>query len=393
VKKFSGIQLVALAALGLLWVFCAYHLVTEDKQWDFRTYYYAAEAQQRHLDAYNVDILSQLAGEKLTLSYVYPPLTLWFFRLFKLVDFSVASQGFLILKFILLAALIVLWMKYFLEGEDLVLFLWFATLAFSSTIYWDLVAGNIGLIEQALFWGAILALMRRRLAIFTAAIVLISFFKFTHIVFLGLPLLVWKRPALKYTLVGVACFLLYLYANHYFAADDFNSFLSVAANLDERGEVYNHALLPFLRDCFDRAVLADLLPPLPRLVPDLLYVGTVVGLLAITWRAYRRRPRQELDRNGMLEMIFLACITYAVVMPRMKSYSFVLLIPPAYYVLRKCLKAEAFIFVFILLSLTKWTPLPVPDFVRFLWWYYPWLCALMIWVLYLRYLREPAARS
>lgn len=391
-QRNSALRYLSFALLAVVWLYGVYDLAQGEKQWDFKTYYYAAVAHERGLDAYDTDVLGQIAGSPIKLAYVYPPLTLWFFRPFAWVEFKTAYFIFLFLKLSLLITLILLWRKNLFQGEDDLLILWFVTLAFASTVYWDFVAGNIGIFEQILFWIAMIALLRRQMVLFTCAIVAISFFKLTFIVFMTLPLLWRQKDAMKYVTAGFTIFGGYLLANYLIAEREFKVFLSILGIIDERGETYNHSLLALIRDLFDKSEAAKFLDAVPVFVPNVIYVVAVVCILIVSWRAVRNRSAIE-GENSLLELIYFACLVYALAMPRMKTYSFILLIPPTYHVIRKCVKPEAFIYLFMILALTKWTPLPVPDFVRFLWWYFPWFLALLIWVLFLRNLTQSEETS
>ncbi len=272
-KSNSTLRYLLFGLLAALWVYGIYDLAQGEKQWDFKTYYYAAVAHERGLDAYDTDVMEQIAGSPIKLSYVYPPLTLWFFRLFAVFEFKTAYFVFLILKLVLLIALLLLWRKNLFQGEDDLLFLWFMTLAYASTVYWDFVAGNIGIFEQTLFWIAMIALLRRQMLLFTLAIVAISFFKLTFIVFLVLPLLWRQKDAIKYAAAGFAAFGGYLLANYLIAEREFKLFLSVLGVIDERGEAYNHSLLAMIRDLFDKSEAAKYLDAVPAIVPNAIYIA------------------------------------------------------------------------------------------------------------------------
>lgn len=386
-QKSPILRYLSFGLLAALWIYGIYDLTQGDKQWDFKTYYYAAVAHARGLDAYDTKISEQIAKTPVKLAYVYPPLTLWFFRAFTLFEFKAAYLAFLFLKLFFLIALLLLWRRYLFAGEDDLLFLWFATLVYASAIYWDFVAGNIAVFEQLLFWIAMVALMRRRMLLFVGAILLIACFKLTFIAFLALPLFWRQKSAMKYAATGIAVFGGYLFANYYFAARDFKTFLSILGVIDERGEAYNHSLWALIRDFFDKSAMASYFSSMPDLVPSAIYFIAAVVILLVSWQVFKKHSDFS-DSEASIEIIYLACLSYALAMPRMKSYSFILLIPASYYVIRKCVKPEAFVYLFIILGLTKWTPLPVPDFVRFLWWYYPWLCGLIVWVLLVQYLKD-----
>ena len=96
-----------------------------------------------------------------------------------------------------------------------------------------------------------------------------------------------------------------------------------------------------------------------------------------------------------MNVIMMACLTYALVMPRFKTYSFILLLPPAYYLLRRSTRLPAYGFLLAVLLLTVHPPLPValpfrPVLSHF-WLYYPLVLAFLLWGLMLRR-REDAVR-
>lgn len=386
-QQWTKWQYFSVLILTAIWIYAIHDITAHDKQWDFKTYYYAAVAHERGLDAYDTSVSQQLAGTPVKLSYVYPPLTLWFFRAFTLMDFKVAYATFLLLKLALLIALLMLWRRFVFENTFRPTFLWFTTLVFSSCIYWDFVAGNIGLIEQSLFWVAMWALLDRRMPLFVGLIVAISCFKLTFIVFLLLPLLWKQRGAAKHAIIGFTLFALYLAANYVLADAATHRFIEIVGAVDERGESYNHSLLAMIRDTFDQLAEGNITPKLPDILSYLLYAISGLTIVIVGWRSLQAFGTFG-DERTKVETLFLFSLTYVLAMPRMKSYSYIILIPAAYYIIRRCVKPEAFVWLFGILVLTKWTPLPLAGFVRILWWHYPWLIAFVLWVLFLRYLAD-----
>lgn len=376
-----------LLIVAAIWGYGIYSLsISEPKQWDFKTYYYGAIAHDRALNWWDPVVLSGVARADIKLAYVYPPLTVWFFKPLTWLDFSAAYQVWLFVKVLLLALLVFLWCKAFLKDEDPAIVLLFATLAYGSSAYWDLVAGNIGIFEQAVLWLGLYGLLKHRLWLFTACVLLISLFKLTFIIFLALPLLLRDRTALRFALVGSALFVGYLLLNYLTYAHEFSVFWSIITSIDERGEVYNHSLLAFCRDLIDifrgTGTVAG-----NTTLGSAIYVVLAAVILWQSWLAWRRQKPGD-SHDDFLTSLALFTLTYALIMPRMKTYSFVLLIPASLLVMRRYLTPQNFVFLFILLSLTKWTPLPFPDSARLLWWYYPWLTALLIWVLLIVGLRR-----
>lgn len=64
--------------------YICYHidLHKEEYQWDFKTYYYASRAYSMGLNPYGLENLSKIAKERIRYRFIYPPITLWFFRIF-----------------------------------------------------------------------------------------------------------------------------------------------------------------------------------------------------------------------------------------------------------------------------------------------------------------------
>ncbi len=368
-----------IAALVLLWGYGIYSLATSDSyQWDFKTYYYAAEAHSRGLDWWDPAVLSQVAQIEIKLAYVYPPASIWLFHPFTWFSYEVAYQIWLFLKLFLLAVSVFLWYRIILSEHDLPLFLLFVTLAFGSAAYWDLVAGNIGVIEQATLWLAIWALLREKLWLFVLGVLLVSLFKLTFIAFLLLPLLLRRGYSYRPILAGGIGFLAYLVFNQLNYPRESSVFWSILSSIDERGEAYNHSLLAFCRDTWEAVARPMGAESTALTGGSILFVAIAAILAVLSWRRWKNREASQTANDPMVT-IALFCLTYALVMPRMKTYSFILLIPPTWYVLRRSLRPTVFVLLFLVVSLTKWTPLPVPDLARLLWWYYPWLTALLIW--------------
>jgi hypothetical protein len=220
--------------------------------------------------------------------------------------------------------------------------------------------------------------------LFALFIVLASLFKFTNLGFLVLIIGLPREDRPKATVVGAGSALAYAVVSYLINPQRFKEFVTVVRSIKEGGEQYNHSLLACLHDAVDSSGLAST----PEWAIMTVYFLLAVGIIAVSvhfWRKYGKGYD-----NGGLFALFLTCVVYAVVAPRMKTYSYILLLVPSFYVIKECAKMEALIFLFILMSLTKWTPLPNVLAVRLLWWQYPWLLAVMIWVLMLRQLRNNA---
>lgn len=94
-----------------------------------------------------------------------------------------------------------------------------------------------------------------------------------------------------------------------------------------------------------------------------------------TWQGLRSTPGSWLYR------LFLISLTYALVMPRYKNYSLILLLVPGYFVIVQTFERRDNLDLLLLLFSAS---LPIPfgfsgAASRLLWGYYPILLAALLW--------------
>lgn len=368
--------------LFLLFVFFAVKdigpvITDKSSQWDFNAYYYAAKAYEQGLMPYDVRIVSAAAHQDFIYPYVYPPVTLNFFRIFTRMDYSQAYYFYFILKCLCLAGLICLWRNVFLRKTDFIFYI-VCIFAFNSAIKRDLFAGNISIFEQCMIWAAFYFYLRRRLLLFCLFIGLAALFKIQIIVFLGLILFIpipvrpracsWMNGFLgsvfrftrvsgipewfrrlrgysrgpldvpgKYMYLGVSGLLYFfiLGIDYFLHPRLFMGFLANASgafSAEYEAGVVNPSIVPFLRESFCR--LAEYSHfGFFRFVP----VFYFLLVFFILWLSYRyilltRIVKQE-ERDKLL--IFFSCIVFCLISPRFKDYAYILLIVPAYFIIQQ----------------------------------------------------------
>lgn len=347
-----------------------------DGQWDFETYYYASKTLAAGGNPADYRQLAETAGHQV-LPFVYPHHTLLFFRLFALDDLSTAKYAYLAAKLGCVVALCVLWTTCFVPAGVRGWFLAFAALGYSATIWRDLVAGNVSLFEQTLIWFGLLALLRGRLWLFCGLIILAGQFKLLPLCLLGLVLLTdsprkWRCLAASVAACGIIAGAVYL-SNPQAA----RMFVQNAANIGsaEPGGEVNPCALAFILEVTTKAMerisaLDGISPAFAAKFPQAAYV---LALLAAVGFSLRHR----LDLRGK---IFLALLTLALVAPRMKDYSYVLLLLPTFELLRLRLTRGAGEGM-LLLAVAALLALPGLDD---LWRYRPLLLAAWVWVIALK---------
>lgn len=327
---------IVVTALSILFLdLVVSHIVQEPdsrySQWDFKVYHAAALLHANGLDPYDNDVLVDSGGARDDLpGYVYPPHTLWIFRLFLLDNYQLASWIYLGLKCALLIFLVCLWWKVFLREQGNVWFLPFCLLAFNAATCLDLVSGNFQLFELALLWIAFAFFVKGQDAAFGTFVLLAASVKLTPIVFLGLWLTSPSRRRLVYLGIFGGLFGLFLLASRLAAPEMFAGFLHNARAINEKGH-FNPALQPLLYTLTD-GVVSRLHLSIPAGGFTAVYLA-VAGALVLFSGLVCLRIRSADPEQRRILILFLACLTYAVVAPRMKPYSYMLLLPPAFYTL------------------------------------------------------------
>ena len=153
-------------------------------------------------------------------------------------------------------------------------------------------------------------------------------FKMTPIYFLGLLLVIDDRPLWTPFIAGTALFAALVGANALLMPEQSREFLASVSSLGERGWG-DPSTLGVMQDLVDQ--LRGLRLPIPLATAYALYLAAVAAVFYHTvrwWRAARARG----TLSGVL-VVLVSLTVYALVMPRMKDYSYVALLPVAWYVL------------------------------------------------------------
>jgi hypothetical protein len=351
-------------------------------QWDFKTYYYAAKASMLCMNPYDNNVLSQLAGSKISLSYVYPPITLYLFHIFAMLNFTIAYHAFLFLKVLLFGGLLYFWKKEFLNDlkYNSLFFYIFCLLAFNSTIYIDFMAGNISIYEQFILWLAFFFFKRGKTVLFSALIIFISLFKLTPILFLLLLIFIEDRKKYLYIIGSFAIYFFAMLSSYIIAPSFFISYLANSQTAMQEVGIINPSTLPAIKDMC-RLITFISGATIPNVVNYLLYFIIITLILIGSYKSFSKL----FNTQNRKIIIFFGCIVYALILPRFKDYSYILLLVPSYYIMMKTSysKINRILFSVICLPLLAGS-LPLMDILsHYFWGYYPLAIAFIIWGLYL----------
>ncbi len=366
-------------------------------QWDFRVYYSAAMTYERGLDPYDYDQREKVFPAP-EMEFFYPPVSLHLFRPLTSLPYGTASLSWLALKLSALALLLLVWHRKFEPLNPRFPMVLFFLLAFSSALYRDLTTGNITIPEQLVLWLGFSFLLDRRYLAFALCVAIAAQFKLQPVVFLGLLLFADVRPRWIEAGAGLAAFLALFSLNFLLEPGLTRSFLlriaSMGGNLDERGP-FNPSLLAFVQDGIDLAFKG-----LPGLVPHvdrMIYAAAVLGIAALCFHrlGVGRPGRPAPDAKAL---VYVACLAFCVVVPRMKDYAYVICLIPALAILRRQKENLAPVGAFLVLapSLSSYILFPMigrlDAFTRFLYAYLPLLAAGAMLRLYLEELRRDPIR-
>jgi hypothetical protein len=296
---------------------------------------------------------------------------------------------FLVFKALLLAGLLVLWRKVFLRETADPAFYLFALLAFNQTVYIDFLVGSTSVLEQAGLWLAFYFFLKNRLPAFCIVLVLTANLKLTPIALILLLLMKNDRKKFFYIVTSLSAFfgiqVVALLTSPYG-----KDFLTLLANLErDPGGINGPSTYTILRQGARWA--AEKIAGLdPALLTKTAYVVAVGVVLFFSGRAFLRLARSARPDRDRLA-IFLGCLALTLISPRMKDYYFIILIVPAYYVLKTAIRSGGPASLFILFCLSLSTTNNLPGLTRvweILWNYFPLVSAVVVWILTLRLVHQ-----
>jgi hypothetical protein len=345
-------------------------------QWDFEVYYYAARALRAGLDPYSPQSLGKVAGKAMPLPFVYPPAFLALFAPLASLSLTTAKAVYLAAKLAALAGLLGIWGCLCRNLRETVILLVVVLLGFNATIFSDLYAGNITCFEELLLWLGIAALLTGRRMLFAVLIPVAATPKYLPMA-LVLLLLFEGRKAILPLLVSAGSFLAIQGISLAVSPAGTARFFTLASALDERGRAAPSSL----------ALLRDTLSPAFRpWVPMALYSVIALSVLAVFGiLAVRLRKRETWDKAPWF-LLSGALLSYLLVIPRLKSYGFVLVIPVAVWLLARAQRGTLLVGTLLLcLSTTSPLPkalLPGSQFWPILWEYNALLWVFALWLLW-----------
>jgi hypothetical protein len=373
-------------------------LIADKCQWDFDVYYFAAKVHSSGLNPYDPYQLCEAAGRwaPQILFFPYFPISIFFFKPFTLLSLGYAKYLFLLIKYVLLIYLLLLWQTRFLKDTGDPFFALFALLAFNAAIFLDLRSGNVTIIEQAALWSALLAFVKKKVWCFAVLVLLAAVFKITPLLFAGLLFLDQGRARGRLLIIliigiGIICFIAWL-------ADPrlIWQFLLSMSTWTGGDRFFLNILNPsalslvtFLSQTASKAT--GIL--VPRALQWCLYFCFVAGVVVVSYRAFMKLEMENSQQR--VTAVCLACLVYALALPRFQDYQWILILFPTYFVMVQLdtVKAYPVIFILAIISAEHQT-LPGSAFLFGVFWnYYPLVVGFVIWVILVRKIEKDSATT
>lgn len=301
----------------------------EVTQWDFKLYKSCALTVAAGGNPYSTRDIAKTLGWQMGMPCLYPPLVLQAYRPWAALSPGLRDHGaqllWSLLKLAAIAGLILLWRRFVPIRADAPHLLFFL-LAYGDPFLVDLRAGNMAALEQLLLWTGLALFAAGKGAGFGLAVAAAAQPKLMPVAFLPLALL-RRRPDWKGFSAGTAAFAAIFSLNLLWPRLAELFYYELVRGEDtwwkEAGKI-NCSSFAFLRGAAGLLAGGE-----PGRGAWLLIAPFAVAVGAETLRASRAfsRGRPD-DRESRSELALFYCAAYALLMPRFKDYSYMLLLPP-----------------------------------------------------------------
>jgi glycosyl transferase family 87 len=353
-------------------------------QWDFRVYYHSAQSWLDGRDPYDTASLPRDLRED-GFKFNYPPYALGVFAPIARLPLERARLVYVALKIVALGCLVQMWSRLLRTRLTEPAWLLFLVFAYSSAIFIDVVSGSVTTFEQCLVWLGVAALAEERYWVYVAAVVGASLFRLTPIVLLLVCLAAPDRRGFTYIACGLAalaCVFLLTYAIAPRLTIEF--FQSVPKNYGESGRL-NPATLPLVTDVA-AMIGRSRHVPIAAMAQVAAYLA-IAGTVAVATAIAAVRVTNSSASNRLELVVYLVAMAQPLVMPRFKNYSYMLLIPPTFFIATRSTHLKTALPLLLLACLPVYSWITSAEKIALVANYSSWLIALAGWTLFLYEIR------
>jgi hypothetical protein len=367
-------QLVVIGLVALLAIrWKSYH-------WDFHMFVGSAQEFRQGISPYRGT----------GLSFFQPPLMLYIYSLFTFIPLPAAILSWFAIKLVFLRAMMGLWDKYAVrltfDWKHILFFLF----ALNGALYSDFSSGNASVIEQAVLWVGLGAIMTGNVWFGALCIAVMAQLKLTPIFFAVALLVIPAKPRWDAFAACLGMFSAIFSLNFLLQPQLTKNFLAAANVLDERG-ANNPSLLALIRDSI--GMLGRIGERLPKFTDELLFVAIVGVVVWLSWSVVQRVRR---DRGPIAPELtaLLVTVVFALVAPRFKIYQAIVLLPAALYILKVRPREAAIpLLAAALFMPSAESSLPIRAAIGLLNSYITLVSAFIIWVILLRIIIQPVEQE
>lgn len=348
---------LALASVLALLVLAAAFLVdTVKTQWDLKIYMECSRTLASGADPYKTQPVFN--GDHF--QCLYPPLAIDAYRPFDVMNRElgdgVGERFWACLKVFSLFLILWLWRRWVLApGNDLRRLL-FAAVAYGSPFWSDFRAGNAGSFEHLVLWAALAAFVAERDDLFAVLVAAAAQPKLLPIAFLPLVLVKKKPDARAFVFGGILALALFG-LNELVHPGLLKEFFAQLRDPSqpwhyERGP-NNCAFVGLVQHALETAWHDRARAMAWAMRVNVVWFAAIGAVTALSLRRIWTGEGTETAKRRAALMLFASA--YALVTPRLKDYSFLLLIPPTLFALESDAPAPLrfVILLFALLDSTK----------------------------------------
>lgn len=352
----------------------------EYRQGDFHTYYTAAETWAQGESPYVIENLRETANARIRFPFLYPPITLPFFKLFTYLPFEWAARVWVLLKLCVLAGLIWIWRRFFIQDVDPLILAVLLVFGFNHALAKDFLGGNLTVVMDVLIWGGLACMLRSRPVWGAAIIAVAASVKLTPILLIIIPLLFDFRDRRNWIAVsvGAAVFAGLILAPYLVWPETFMAFR------DQTGGMID-LTTPNRSQPFGLNIIVGVVSELtggtfaPSL-PLILWAACLAGLALLS-----RRPLLDAWRRGdRFELVMYAIILYGLCVLRPRPYILFILIVPVLAVFLPFFKRTAggAVLTALIFSMQSSTDWPMGLGRVFAESVLPWISTLVVWCVF-----------
>lgn len=303
--------------------------------WDFNVYIAAVSAFENGSDPYSVGNLQKYQMQASNLPFVYPPISILFFKAlivcFKKLHLSNFRINYYILWCLFLTGTFFVIRRGDKDFQPLLLTTLLTTGFIAS--FWNFLTGNIGLIELFLFSLTFYFILKERYYLSAAFITVTAAMKIIPLVFLifFIFLKTSKQGKWRIILFSVMLFVLISVASYFLFPDiTYSYYQSVLGKLGgegspihESGGIVNPSLFFLIRNVSRRLFCESYVVSFSIYT---LFVGCVI--------AFFNRYVLKKDRD-FVKIFSLGVISFFLVFPRTSPYSFAFVLLPVYFLIKE----------------------------------------------------------